>query len=82
MFTSNAAKKYSCVTYPKGTIQSSIRVVLVREYAKIDPDAHRFVPEKPNNPDNTKENILFLTTQYEYITAYGNNKEPEYNDQE
>jgi protein involved in polysaccharide export with SLBB domain len=61
-FTSRADKKKIYVAYPNGSIVSTKSFLFIKNYPKVEPGSHIFVPEKPERTTDSKEVIALSTS--------------------
>ena len=61
-FTSNARKKSVYVAYPSGRIASTKHILWVKNYPKVEPGSHIYIPEKIDKSSDSKERTTFIVS--------------------
>ena len=61
-FTSNAKKKSVYVAYPSGRIASTKHILWMKNYPKVEPGSHIYVPEKVDKTTDGRERTTFIVS--------------------
>ena len=61
-FTSNAKKKSVYVAYPSGRIASTKHILWMKNYPKVEPGSHIYIPEKIDKSSDSKERTQFIVS--------------------
>lgn len=61
-FTSNAKKKSVYVAYPSGRIASTKHILWIKNYPKVEPGSHIYIPEKIDKSEDGKERTTFIVS--------------------
>ncbi|MBR5374763.1 MAG: SLBB domain-containing protein [Paludibacteraceae bacterium] len=61
-FTSNARKKSVYVAYPSGRIASTKHILWMKNYPKVEPGSHIYIPEKIDKSSDSKERTQFIVS--------------------